>query len=234
MFQLKRWILQKNKSILYYKSAKKIVRSIYHLVYGGMKMKSEYNIPLELEGINKTIYEWAVESSLLMTFMGKGQNSELLLKVLGKDAEQRELASLTLYQQLWAKYPEFGPNLLINMLPEFEHDRVFYNNYRDHTTHMVKCFLLGIYLYENCSVFFGAVKDIQRFLKTWTLVALYHDIGYILENDVADPQEEYSQKIWNMINNTLQAPLSNVSIFSGEISVAEEKKIIKKFFKRGR
>ena len=84
MFQLKRWILQKNKSILYYKSAKKIVRSIYHLVYGGMKMKSEYNIPLELEGINKTIYEWAVESSLLMTFMGKGQNSELLLKVLGK------------------------------------------------------------------------------------------------------------------------------------------------------
>ena len=191
-------------------------------------MKSEYNIPLELEGINKTIYEWAVESSLLMTFMGKGQNSELLLKVLGKDAEQRELASLTLYQQLWAKYPEFGPNLLINMLPEFEHDRVFYNNYRDHTTHMVKCFLLGIYLYENCSVFFGAVKDIQRFLKTWTLVALYHDIGYILENDVADPQEEYSQKIWNMINNTLQAPLSNVSIFSGEISVAEEKKIIKK------
>ena len=114
------------------------------------------------------------------------------------------------------------------MLPEFEHDRVFYNNYRDHTTHMVKCFLLGIYLYENCSVFFGAVKDIQRFLKTWTLVALYHDIGYILENDVADPQEEYSQKIWNMINNTLQAPLSNVSIFSGEISVAEEKKIIKK------
>lgn len=193
-------------------------------------MKKEYTIPLELEGINKTMYEWAIDSALLKSILGEEIDSgALLIKILGKDVEQRELASLTLYQHIWARYPDFGPNLLINLLPEFEHNRVFYDNYRDHTTHMIKCFLLGMYFYDSCSIFKEVVKDSSIFTKTWVLTSLYHDIGYIVENDFVNPKEEYLVKFMNMINKTLFAPLSNIPLFSSELTKTRERKIIDKF-----
>lgn len=192
--------------------------------------KKAYVIPLEIEGINKTIFDWAINSSLLNIIWGDEIETEaILLKILGKDAERRELASLTLYQHIWAKYPEFGPNLLINLLPEFEHDRVFYDNYRDHTSHMIKCFLLGVYFYDNCSIFKEMFDDSLLFLKTWSLASLYHDIGYIFENDLVNPKNNYWIKIKEIINESLAAPLSNIPFFSSEISATRERKIINKY-----
>ena len=69
---------------------------------------------------------WALESKIMKQFLNEDNLlQELLQKILGKNEEQRELASLTFYQHIWSKYPEFGANLLINLLPDFEHDRVF-------------------------------------------------------------------------------------------------------------
>lgn len=192
-------------------------------------MNKNHTIPLELEGINRTIFEWAINSPLFNSIFGEDTGTEaLLVKILGKEADQRELASLTLYQYIWTKYPEFGPNLLINLLPQFEHDRVFYDNYRDHTTHMIKCFLLGLYFYDSCLVFKELINDPAIFVKTWALTALYHDIGYIFENDFVNPKEGYLIKIMDMINNTLFAPLSNIPLFSGDLSKTRERKIIDK------
>lgn len=191
-------------------------------------MKNNF-IPLEIEGINKTLFVWAQNSSLLKEVFGENFCEKgLLQKVFGKDAIQRELASLTLYQHVWSIFPVLGPNLLVNLLPEFEHDRVFYDNYRDHTTHMLKCLMLGIYFYDSCSIFQEANENSNDFIKGWTLTVLFHDIGYIFENDFVNPKEKYWNQIVGMFNKTLSAPLSNMPFFNSEISEMRERKIIER------
>lgn len=187
-------------------------------------------IPFEIEGVNKTLFLWALESKIMKQFLNEDNLlQELLQKILGKNEEQRELASLTFYQHIWSKYPEFGANLLINLLPDFEHDRVFYDNYRDHTTHMVKCFLLGVYFYENCQVFNEKEHNSELFLKTWTLAVLYHDIGYIFENELVNPQSKHLERILKLINKSLFAPLANVPYFSQYITEVRERNWIDKY-----
>lgn len=187
-------------------------------------------IPLEIDGVNQTLFSWASESRFMKQFLNEDSPlQELLQKILGKNEEQRELASLTFYQHIWSKYPEFGANLLINLLPDFEHDRVFYDNYRDHTTHMVKCFLLGVYFYENCVTFNEKEPDSELFLKTWTLTVLYHDIGYIFENELVNPKSNYLGKILDLINKSLFAPLANVPYFNQDITEVRERGWIDKY-----
>ena len=62
-------------------------------------MNKNHTIPLELEGINRTIFEWAINSPLFNSIFGEDTGTEaILVKILGKEADHRELASLTLYQ----------------------------------------------------------------------------------------------------------------------------------------
>ena len=48
-------------------------------------------IPLEIEGINKTLFLWASESKYMKQFLNEDDLlQELLQKILGKNEEQRE------------------------------------------------------------------------------------------------------------------------------------------------
>lgn len=193
-------------------------------------MKKQKPSLAEIEGVNRTLLEWALNSKLLKSVLKTEIEEETFLyDIFGKETEEREKASLMLYQSIWAKYPEFGPNLLLELLAKFEHDRVFYSNYRDHTTHMVKSFLLGVYFYENCSVFRERVTDSDTFIKIWVLTSLYHDIGYVLENDEIKSKSDQWFAIKNTLNEMLCAPLSNVIYFQKGISKARERKIIGKY-----
>lgn len=189
-----------------------------------MKME-ETRIPYELEGVNKTLYEWVLKSQEMRHILGNEPDKDIFLKIFGKDSEQREVASLTLYQDLWGKYPDFGPNMLDDLVAHFEHDRKFYDNYRDHSTHVIKCFLLGVYLYEKSPVL-CKIMAADEFRKTWTLSALYHDIGYLFENEHAAPGKDAWLQIKENINEIMAAPLSKISIFRQDVTESQERQLI--------
>lgn len=188
-----------------------------------------------LEGINKTLYEWMIGSDFIKLMTQEETDVySMIINIFGQDAEEREVASTEFYKKIWKNYPEFGPNPMIDILAEYEHNRVFYQNYRDHTTHIVKTFILGLYFYDNVRFIRESIDNYldtskekyEAFLKTWIISALYHDIGYIFENYEI---EKYGPE-WEMfkysINEMLGSPMT--CLFSNRgITKDKERKFIK-------
>ncbi len=171
--------------------------------------------------INDTLYNWALTSSLFKKACFSDSNSLSLLKqAFGDNEEKRYTASLALYEQIWDRYPEFGPRPLLRLLSEFEYDHVFYLRYRDHSTHILKTFILGLYIYEsNVTIksafaeykfYDGNILDEEKFLKTWTVVSLWHDIGYLFENEEIDKHNDYWGMFLKKINPQYMYPLSSI------------------------
>lgn len=178
-------------------------------------MKSTNERSFELKGVNKTLYDWAIGSKIIQKYIEKEQdNIELLFDAFSANEEKRNNASEKLYQLIWNYYPEFGPNLLIRVLADFEHDRVFYRDYRNHTSHMIKVFFLGIYFYETVkSIHENIDKEMngeENFEKVWVLTALYHDIGYLFENDKIEDHENEWNEFREKINEMLKLPMHYV------------------------
>ncbi len=178
-------------------------------------MKSTNERSFELKGVNRTLYDWAMGSKIIQKCIQNEQgNIELLFDIFSANEEKRNSASEKMYQLIWSSFPEFGPNLLIGVLADFEHDRVFYKEYRNHTSHMIKVFFLGIYFYEMVKSIHDnidkAVKGEENFVKVWVLAALYHDIGYLFENDkIADYKNEWDEFRKEM-NKMLKLPMHYV------------------------
>lgn len=194
-------------------------------------MRNTNERSIELKGVNRTLYEWAIGSEKIQKYIEKEQEGiELLFDVFSMNEEKRNIASKKLYQLIWSYYPELGPNLLIGVLADFEHDRVFYKDYRNHTAHMIKVFLLGLYFYdsvdlirENISV---TVSGEENFEKVWVLTALYHDIGYIFENNKIGDYENEWKEFKEKINEMLRLPMYYTFINKGA-SKEKEKIFVK-------
>lgn len=188
----------------------------------------------KLEGVNEGLYQWALGSADIGKFLKNEEVPNKILKdIFSNNADEREIASISFYNDVWKYYPELGPNPMIGVLANFEHDRVFYKDYRNHTTHIVKTFFLGLYIYdkvkyihEKIDAFFMKNKNGGSFVKTWAIAALYHDIGYVLENSKIGQYKDEWDEFKNHINESLGYPLTFVLASKG-ITREKERSFIK-------
>lgn len=175
-------------------------------------------------GINQDLLLWAVDSPLYLKAVGSfDSNYGELLKALGPNESKRYESSLALMNAVWRNHPELGLSPDYNHLAKMEFDRNFYPKYRDHTTHMFKVFLLGLYLYENRETIRDAIAtkmDRDAFLAVWILTALYHDVGYVIEND------QTTAEMYKRMNDNLSQPLTN--LFPEDFGTGTEKGILER------
>ncbi|MCH5161537.1 MAG: hypothetical protein J1G04_05860, partial [Clostridiales bacterium] len=99
---------------------------------------------------------------------------------------------------------------LLEMLSDHEyHSGELLSKHRDHYSHSVYVFALGLAIYANDSAyrrnylsFYGLADDGKsafRFLKFWGMVSLFHDIGYPFQ--LAHEQiKTYSEEVWGKKN----------------------------------
>lgn len=187
--------------------------------------------------------DWVKKSDIIRFFFKEVPFETLLNKftdLFGESDNKCEIAAVDIYGLAWGQFGEFGPMPPIDLLRTFEHDRVFYSNYRDHTTHTVKTWLIGLYIFEkNCTMhdaicdyidknnLLSEFEETNKFLFIWTITALYHDIGYIIENTHVDSNaSEAFNKVIKYINTILQSPLANTKKFSSKVTSAREYQFI--------
>lgn len=193
-------------------------------------------------GISQDIYSWASRSRILKRmFMDMGETglSNQLQLLLGENEEKRSCSAVEMYKLIWGNYVELGPIPPIELLQDLEYRNIFYSNYRDHTTHSIRTFLIGLYLYEENEkirlIIDESFKDINVpsdyshedvFTITWILTSLCHDVGYIMENNEIETHSEAKKRVLEYINDVLQCPLSHTYQFSSSVSKEKENRFI--------
>lgn len=173
-----------------------------------IKLEDQGFSVLELNGVNDRLYSSLKHNeSFLKEFSCEPEQTlrELRRFLSSTLTETRSKSSRRLITYLWTTngFLNFIP--LIEHLSSLEQDRAFYKYYRDHLNHEVLLFLLGAYIYFNCSNFrdkineeivatyqpyappFGDDKLVDEFLFRWKLISTFHDIGYLFE---VDPVQE--------------------------------------------
>lgn len=191
-----------------------------------------------MNNINVRISSWCNDYAPLDNILRTDKKHELISNAFCDNQEKCVLASYELYTMLWNAHPELGPCPDIFHLSELEHDRVFYSKYRDHASHVIKVFFLGLYLYENNEVIkvsvhqrlqnLGMPEDFASFLLIWTVSSLYHDCGYVFENDKIESDNALYDSVLSKLNGYLNLPLSNTGYFTSEINASQESNLIKK------
>ena len=200
------------------------------------------------KNVNHTLYEWALNSPILQKAFGtnyKKDINDLLHNFFFDDHEKIKAKLATeLYKKLWGSRCQFGPLPPFELLQEFENKRVYYKDYRDHTTHSLFTCLLGLYIYENnstikkaCSEFiaknFSTKKKEEEqeemFVSLWLLSSLYHDIGYLVENNKIETDSNILDSFTKEINKLLKNPLASTPSFAAEFSRNEEDSFINKY-----
>lgn len=179
-----------------------------------------------ISGINRELYIWATNSSLFRKAIGNCDPERPVLgAALGVSESERYKASHDLMIKIWRAHPELGLAPDYTLLSQMEYGRDFYDKYRDHMTHMFKVFLLGLYLYEKnenlCKEISRTFSSSDTFLDIWILTALYHDIGYTIENKQGTRDGEAAQFSFSRITASLSYPLS--LLFPNDFDIATEK-----------
>lgn len=89
-----------------------------------------------------------------------------------------------------------SPEPFLRRLSGLEYAGTFHTRYRDHVTHTLLVYVLGAYLVRCCSPLRAAVgydtepegRDARyvEFIAWWRRTSLFHDIGYLFENESAE------------------------------------------------
>lgn len=190
-------------------------------------------------GPNATFIDWTRTSDLAEYIFEKSEtNEDILFCALGSsNIEERIVSAKKAIKALWYSYPELGPYPFLETLSDFEFGRKFYSEYREHVIHQLKVFLTGLYFFDKCSPIQKRVLDeigadnkgagIEEFARRWLVCAIYHDIGYVLENDDAmEPKGRAWIKTKDVMNQNLAAPLSTLPIFKERLPEAVEQLIM--------
>ena len=118
---------------------------------------------------------------------------------------------------------------LLEMLSDHEyHSGELLAKQRDHYSHSVYVFALGLAIYAHDSTFrkafwdFYGCENSYYFLKYWGLVSLFHDIGYPFE--LAHAQiKTYCEEIWGKDDRNLFVSYGNLNKFiSIESDICEQ------------
>ena len=168
-----------------------------------------------ITGVNSDLLEWARHSTLYGLAIGGVDSAQAWLKnALGPDPNDRYIDSVKLMGAVWAAHPRLGMGPDYKLLSAFEHSGAYYEKYRDHVTHMWKVFLLGLYLYEKHPTVGEAVRAVwnkdESFLEVWILTALWHDAGYLIENEDGTRDGPYTKKTLEQLNKALSLPLTRL------------------------
>ncbi len=186
-------------------------------------------------GPNATLVHWMGTSDLASAVMGKaGLGEEVMFRALStRNPEDGMLAGKAAIKALWYAWPELGPYPFLDTLSDFEFNREFYPDYREHVNHQLRVFWLGLYLFEMCGPIRervlaeigagDAAAGVAEFLRRWCACAIYHDIGYVLECEGAnEPGGAAWNRICQVVNDTLHAPLSGLPMFSERLGADAE------------
>lgn len=118
---------------------------------------------------------------------------------------------------------------LLETLSDHEyHSGELLSKHRDHYSHSVYVFTLGLAIYacdkayKKAFLNFYGIEDngesAFKFLRLWGIVSLFHDIGYPLQ--LAHEQiKTYSQEIWGKSQNNLYVSYGNLENF---LTITEE------------
>lgn len=189
-----------------------------------------------LYGANFRLARWAESSALLGIALPdeKRRNDWIdnLCKAWSSAADATSSLSQRLINELWTAQRGLGPYPLAGtaLLSRFEFDRVFYPNYRDHVSHQLRVFLLGLYTIELVSplridlqreVGGNETESLREVVRRWIVTATFHDIGYILE---CNPESPGNQTAWKHIENAATKHCS--ALLAGIIPRATEQVLI--------
>ena len=196
---------------------------------------------IKCSGINSELISWLRQYSMKQDVIPDNISidTDLIPAICSKDYQTRVAYSKEVIKKLWYQHEILGPYPFLETLSMFEFDRVFYTNYRDHASHQLKVYLLGLYFFENSPLIKTSIlkeiniddekKAIREFHIRWLVTAVYHDIGYVIENEQTD---SFVSKAWettkNVLNETLRNPLSSLAKFEKLLSKEKEKIIIKR------
>lgn len=196
----------------------------------------------QCNGINLELISWLKQYAHLEKILPdikKDFTQDLIPAICSRESRERAAHSKEIIKILWYKQEVLGPYPFLDTLSEFEFDRKFYANYRDHASHQLKVYLLGLYFFEKSSIVKQSIlkeiniddptKAIEEFHLRWLVTAVYHDIGYVIENGETDAATgEAWNKTKNVLNEALHTPLSFLPQFKKWISKDSEKLIIKR------
>ena len=193
------------------------------------------------ESVNNTLYNWAIDSPIVKKAFGAvSKNDGAFRYFFFGDKDERVLAGISLYEEAWKSHCHFGPLPPISLLNEFENENVYYKDYRDRTAHTISTCLLGLYIYEKNSsirkcidnyfenkVNYAGRSNEDIFISAWLLLSLYHDIGYLVENDKVDTENTNAfARVKNAINELTKTPLAKSPKFSRIVTAEKELNII--------
>jgi Methyltransferase domain len=165
-----------------------------------------------LFGVNADLWEAAESLSGTFAFLTPARR-KLFARALGAPEDNKRVeASKTLIQDLWSAHRELGPYPFLNTLSEFEFGRYFYPGYRDHVCHQLKVFVLGLTILDRCSSIREHVSkllgDERDLALVWLVTAVFHDLGYVIENDTSQPGTDPWDKVTSEYAKVMTAPLS--------------------------
>lgn len=190
-------------------------------------------------GINAELISWLERRP--EPLFGAVSSDKLLQAFASGIQDQREKHSTDIIESLWNSQPTLGPYPFLSTLSQFQFDRVFYANYRDHVCHQLKVYVLGTFIYDASSaVRDGLAKEFDlpatraypEFLRRWLAASVYHDIGYVIENEEVLEGNTTDAAKWSdtrkILNETLDAPVSSVKECSRWISKSSETAAVKR------
>lgn len=174
-------------------------------------------VPYILFGVNVELMRWVcttVDSGLAAEALraggryeggqGKKDLIDHMLLILGGGLGHDFQMAERFMEEHWHAHPQLGPYPCSGLLAKCQAAGVFHSGYRDHVSHQLKTYLLGLYVFDNCTTIQKAVLNEigrdrenpraakQEFCLRWLATALAHDAGYILENAAADPSRDAS------------------------------------------
>jgi len=194
---------------------------------------------IKCNGINSELINWLRGYKHLESILPDINDFEtdLIPAICDKDHRKRVAHSKEVIKILWYNHPVLGPYPFLETLSDFEFDRQFYQGYRDHASHQLKVYFLGLYFFEKSPLINKAIIDelqisnnkeaIREFHLRWLITAVYHDIGYVIENEQTN---ELDEKVWDktkkVLNETLHTPLCYLPKFGKTLSREREEQII--------
>ena len=161
----------------------------------------------KLQGINRQLYLWASNSELYKKAV-KSTDLNALAKALGPNETERYQATYQILECIWSNHPELGLMPDYCFLSKMEHGGAYYPGYRDHLTHMFKVYLLGLFLYEKDETI-GQMTE-EEFFPVWTLCALWHDVGYLIETEDGARDSKDASTAFRKFNERLSFPLAKL------------------------
>jgi hypothetical protein len=191
-------------------------------------------------GPNATLIDWLDASPLAQKALEKaGIEAPTLYRALSNhNPEAQSQSGKEAIKRLWHAYPELGPYPFLETLSDYEFSGKFYSNYREHVLHQLRGYWLGLYLFDTCHPIREAAlretgKDDEAaatdaFLRRWCACAVYHDIGYILENEEGNnPAGTAWQETCRILSETLYSPLSTLPRFAADgLNQTVEKSVV--------